>query len=93
MPPVNLRCRLGVAELADALDSKSTILLGGVCNQRFLYAKFGRLWYAGPNAAANAIGYAQFILLSWFGIPCVLAISPPPRLRCARAMEEGAETL
>jgi len=21
---------------------------------------FGRLWYAGPNAAANAIGYAKF---------------------------------
>ena len=24
---------------------------------------FGRLWYDGPNAVANAIGYAQFILL------------------------------
>jgi hypothetical protein len=21
---------------------------------------FGRLWYAGPNAASNAIGYAKF---------------------------------
>ena len=50
---------------------------------------FGRLWYAGPNA----IGYAQFILLSWFGTPCVLAISPSPRLRRAQAREEEAETL
>jgi len=50
---------------------------------------FGRLWYGEPNA----IGYAQFILLSWFGTPCVLAIPPSPRLRCAQAKEEEAETL
>src|SRR5207247_10275565 len=31
----------------------------------------GQLWYHGPNAASNAIGYAQFILLAWFEIPCV----------------------
>jgi hypothetical protein len=54
---------------------------------------FGRLWYAGPNAISNAIGYAQFILLSWFGNPCVLAIPPSPRLRRAQAKEEEAETL
>ena len=54
---------------------------------------FGRLWYAGLNAISNAIGYAQFILLSWFGAPCVLAISPSPRPRRAQAKEEEAETL
>jgi hypothetical protein len=54
---------------------------------------FGRLWYGEPNAASNAVGYAQFILLSWFGIPCVLAIPPSPRLRRAQAREEEAETL
>jgi len=50
---------------------------------------FGRLWYG----ESNAISYAQFILLSWFGTPCVLAIPPPPRLRRAQAREEEAETL
>jgi hypothetical protein len=50
---------------------------------------FGRLWHGEPNA----IGYAQFILLSWFGTPCVLAIPPSPRLRRAQAKEEEAETL
>jgi len=45
------------------------------------------------NATENAIGHAQFILLSWFGAPCVLAIPPSPRLRCAQAREEEAETL
>jgi hypothetical protein len=54
---------------------------------------FGRLWHGGPNAVSNAIGYAQFILLSWFGTPCVLAIPPSPRLRHAQAKEEEAETL
>jgi hypothetical protein len=54
---------------------------------------FGRLWYGEPNAIGNAIGYAQFILLSWFGTPCVLAIPPSPRLRRAQAKEEEAETL
>jgi hypothetical protein len=54
---------------------------------------FGRLWYGGPNAVSNAIGYAQFILFSWFGTPCVLAIPPSPRLRHAQAKEEEAETL
>jgi hypothetical protein len=54
---------------------------------------FGRLWYGEPNAISNAIGYAQFILLSWFGNPCVLAIPPSPRLRRAQAKEEEAETL
>jgi hypothetical protein len=54
---------------------------------------FGRLWYGEPTAVSNAIGYAQFILLSWFGTPCVLAIPPSPRLRCAQAKEEEAETL
>jgi hypothetical protein len=54
---------------------------------------FHRLWYGDPNAISNAIGYAQFILLSWFGTPCVLAIQPSPRLRCAQAKEEEAETL
>ncbi len=54
---------------------------------------FGRLWYGESNAISNAIGYAQFILLSWFGTPCVLAISPSPRLRRAQAREEEAETL
>ena len=53
----------------------------------------GQLWYDGPNAASNAIGYAQFILLAWFEIPCVLAISPSPRPRRAQAREEEAETL
>jgi hypothetical protein len=46
-----------------------------------------------PGAISNAIGYAQFILLSWFGTPCVLAIPPSPRPRCAQAKEEEAETL
>jgi hypothetical protein len=50
----------------------------------------GRLWYAEPNAVSSAIGYAQF---PWFGIPCVLAIPPWPRLRHAQAREEEAETL
>jgi hypothetical protein len=54
---------------------------------------FGRLWYDEPDAMSNAIGYAQFILLSWFGTPCVLAIPPSPRLRRAQAKEEEAETL
>jgi hypothetical protein len=54
---------------------------------------FGQLWYAEPNAISNAVGCAQFILLSWFGIPCVLAIPPSPRLRRAQAREEEAETL
>jgi hypothetical protein len=54
---------------------------------------FGRLWYGEPNAASNAVGYAQFILLSWFGTLCVLAIPPSRRLRCAQAKEEEAETL
>jgi hypothetical protein len=54
---------------------------------------FGRLWYGEPSAISNAIGYAQFILLSWFGTPCVLAIPPSPRLRHAQAKEEEAETL
>jgi hypothetical protein len=54
---------------------------------------FGRLWYGEPNAIGNAIGYAQFILLSWFGTPCVLDIPPSPRLRRAQAKEEEAETL
>jgi hypothetical protein len=54
---------------------------------------FGRLWYGEPNAASNAVGYAQFILLSWFGTPCLLAIPPSPKLRPAQAKEEEAETL
>jgi hypothetical protein len=54
---------------------------------------FGRLWYGEPNAISNAMGYAQFILLSCFGTPCVLAIPPSPTLRCAQAKEEEAETL
>ena len=54
---------------------------------------FGRLWYGEPNAVSNAIGYAQFILLSWFGTQRVLAIPPSPRLRCAQAKEEEAKTL
>jgi hypothetical protein len=54
---------------------------------------FGRLWYGEPNAVSNAIGYAQFILPSWFGTPRVLAIPPSPRLRRAQAKEEEAETL
>jgi hypothetical protein len=54
---------------------------------------FGRLWQGEPGAISNAIGYAQFILLSWFGIPCVLAIPRSPRLLCAQAKEEEAETL
>ncbi len=54
---------------------------------------FGRLWYGESNAISNAIGYAQFILLSWFGTPCMLAIPPSPRLRRAQAKEEEAETL
>jgi len=51
------------------------------------------LWYGELNAARNAAGYPQFILLFWFGTPCVLAIAPSPRLRCAPAKEEEAETL
>jgi hypothetical protein len=54
---------------------------------------FGGLWYGGSNAISNAIGYAQFIVLSWFGTPRVLAIPPSPRLRRAQAKEEEAETL
>jgi hypothetical protein len=54
---------------------------------------FGRLWYGEPNAVSNAMSYAQFVLLSWFGTPCVLAIPPSPRLPCAQAKEEEAETL
>jgi hypothetical protein len=53
----------------------------------------GCVSYGGPDAISNAIGDAQFILLSWFGTPCVLAIPPSPRLRCAQAREEEAETL
>ena len=52
---------------------------------------FGRLWYGEPNAVSDAIGYAQ--LRRWFGIPCVLAIPPWPRLLHAQAREEEAETL
>jgi hypothetical protein len=52
---------------------------------------FGRLWYGEPDAISNAIGYAQLPL--WFGIPCVLAIPPWPRLRHAQAREEEGETL
>jgi hypothetical protein len=47
----------------------------------------------GPYGESNAISDAQFILLSWFGTPCVLAIPPSPRLRRAQAKEEEAETL
>jgi len=54
---------------------------------------FGRLWYGEPNAIRNEIGYAQFISLSWFGAPCVLAIPPSPRPQRAQAREEEAETL
>jgi hypothetical protein len=54
---------------------------------------FGRLRYGEPDAINYAIGYAKFILLSRFGTPCVLAIPPSPRLRCAQAKEEEAETL
>jgi hypothetical protein len=54
---------------------------------------FGRLWYGEPNAIRNEIDYAQFISLSWFGAPCVLAIPPSPRPRRAQAKEEEAETL
>ena len=54
---------------------------------------FDPLWYGEPSAISNAIGHAQFILLSWFGTPCVLAIPPSPRLRCAQAKEEEVETL
>ena len=54
---------------------------------------FGRLWYSEPNAVGNAIEYAQFISLSWFGTPRVLAIPPLPRLRFAQTREEEAETL
>jgi hypothetical protein len=50
---------------------------------------FGRLW----QGELNAIGNAQFILFSWFGTPCGLAIPPAPTLRCAQAKEEEAETL
>jgi hypothetical protein len=53
----------------------------------------GCVSYGGPDAISNAIGHAQFILLSWFGTPCVLATPPSPRLRCAQAREEEAETL
>ena len=52
---------------------------------------FGRLWYGEPNAVSDAIGYAQ--LRRWFGIPCVLAIPPWPRLLHVQAKEEEAETL
>jgi len=54
---------------------------------------FGGLWYGGPNAISNAIGYAQFIVLSWFWTPRVLAIPPSPRLRRAQSKEEEAQTL
>jgi hypothetical protein len=49
--------------------------------------------YGEPDAVSKAIGYAKFILLRWFGIPCVLAIPPSPRLRRAQAREEEAEPL
>jgi len=32
---------------------------------------FGRLWYDGPNAAANAIGYAEHYSRSHDGVICV----------------------
>jgi len=54
---------------------------------------FGRLWYGEANAVSNAIGYAQFISLSWFGTPRMLAIPPLTRLRFAQTREEEAETL
>jgi hypothetical protein len=38
----------------------------------------GCVSYGGPDAISNAIGHAQFVLLSWFGTPCVLAIPPSP---------------
>jgi hypothetical protein len=53
----------------------------------------GCVSYGGPDAISTAIGHAQCVLLSWFGTPCVLAIAPSPRLRCAQAREEEAETL
>jgi hypothetical protein len=49
------------------------------------------LWYVELDAISDAIGYAQ--LRRRFGIPCVLAILPWPRLRHAQAREEEAETL
>jgi hypothetical protein len=52
---------------------------------------FCRLSYGEPDAVSDAIGYAQF--RRWFGIPCVLAIPPWPRLLHAQAREEEAETL
>jgi hypothetical protein len=52
---------------------------------------YGRLCNAEPIAVSDAIGYAQ--LRRWFGIPCVLAIPPWPRLLHAQAREEEAETL
>ena len=32
---------------------------------------FGRLWYDGPNAASNAIGYAKFRVRSHQAVFCV----------------------
>jgi hypothetical protein len=32
---------------------------------------FGRLWYAGPNAVANAIGYAEHRSRSYDAVICV----------------------
>jgi hypothetical protein len=52
---------------------------------------FCRLSYGEPDAVSDAISYAQ--LRRWFGIPCVLAIPPWPRLLHAQAREEEAETL
>ena len=52
---------------------------------------FGRLSYGEPDAVSDAIGYAQ--LRRSFGIPCVLAIPPWPRLLHVQAREEEAETL
>ena len=52
---------------------------------------FGRLSHDEPDAVSDAIGYAQ--LRRWFGIPCVLAIPPWPRLLHVQAREEEAETL
>ena len=52
---------------------------------------FCRLSYGEPDAVSDAISYAQ--LRRWFGIPCVLAIPPWPRLLHAQAREEEADTL
>ena len=44
---------------------------------------FGRLWYDGPNAVANAIGYATLSSRSHDAVIRVFEVRPHPKLASA----------